>query len=501
MSQAPVGDVTRQAEPAPPSPHATRPARARAIMAKLATRPWLLAWLAFLPMAVLRAGTLAEADTFWEIRTGLLTISQRAIPAVDPFSWTMRGKPWTLNSWGFNVLLALAYKLAGLPAVAWVCAAWVMAIAALVLVLAKQLGATASVAGVGLFAASPLLTGWLTARPQLADYVAVMALVLLLRQIADGRHPGVNVLAVGMVSMAWVNLHAAALLGVIITAACAVLTAMRRDHRRVALWLIGAAVAALAGMLINPYGIGVIGQTAQVQTASAGIMVEWQHVNPASPVQDLTLTLGALALVLAARRRDVVLAAALATTIAGSIFAVRLLPFVVLTGLPVVAAWASAPSHVVLRYARSRRLMFYRCGAIGALTLVAVAVPSLTHIGRPNLATYPVRIVRAIPPGCRVFTTDLIGGFVILERPDVPVSLDTRNTLYGRQLLLAEERILHGAGNLTSGLAGAGCVLVPPASGLARRLDNDQSWQIKATEPPAAVLFVRRPRLPPPRSQ
>jgi len=320
--------------------------------------------------------------------------------------------------------------------------------------------------------------------------------VLLLRQIADGRHPGANVLAVGVVSMAWVNLHAAALLGVIITAACAALTAMRRDHRGAALWLLGAAVTGLAGMLINPYGFGVIGQTAQVQTASAGIMVEWQHVNPASPVQDLTLTLGALALVLAARRRDPVLAAALATTIAGSIFAIRLLPFVVLIGLPVVAAWASAPSQLVLRYARSRRVMFYRCGAIGALALIAVAVPSLTHIGRPNPATYPVRIVRAIPPGCRVFTTDLIGGFVILERPDVPVSLDTRNTLYGRQLLLAEERVLHGAGNLTSGLAGAGCVLVPPASGLARRLDNDQAWQIKATEPPGAVLFVRRPRLP-----
>jgi hypothetical protein len=230
-----------------------------------------------------------------------------------------------------------------------------------------------------------------------------------------------------------------------------------------------------------------------VHTSSAGLIAEWQHVNPASPVQDLTLALGVLALVLAVRRREVVLAATLGTTIAGSIFAIRFLPFVVLAGLPVVAAWASTPSQAVLRYARSRRVMFRRCGAIGALALVAVAAPSLTHIGRPYLATYPVRIVRDIPPGCRVFTTDLMGGFVILERPDAPVSLDTRNTLYGRQLLLAEERVLHGAGNLASGLAGAGCVLVPPTSGLARRLDHDPAWQIRATEPPAAVLFVRRP--------
>lgn len=64
---------------------------------------------------ILRAGTLAEANTFWQIRTGLLTINHRAILRADPFSWTMAGKPWTLNSWGFNVLIAGTYRLAGLP--------------------------------------------------------------------------------------------------------------------------------------------------------------------------------------------------------------------------------------------------------------------------------------------------------------------------------------------------------------------------------------------------
>src|SRR5579863_5892321 len=42
------------------------------------TRSWFLAWLAFLPVTVARAGTLAEPDTFWQVRTGLLTISHGA---------------------------------------------------------------------------------------------------------------------------------------------------------------------------------------------------------------------------------------------------------------------------------------------------------------------------------------------------------------------------------------------------------------------------------------
>lgn len=91
---------------------------------------WLLAWLALLPLAALRAGMLAETDTFWQIRTGLLTIAERAIPSVDPFSWTAYGESWRLNSWGFNIVVGMAYRVAGLPGVAITCAAMVMAVGA-----------------------------------------------------------------------------------------------------------------------------------------------------------------------------------------------------------------------------------------------------------------------------------------------------------------------------------------------------------------------------------
>lgn len=42
-----------------------------------APRARILAWPAFLPITLLCASTLAEADTFWQIRTGLLTIRHR----------------------------------------------------------------------------------------------------------------------------------------------------------------------------------------------------------------------------------------------------------------------------------------------------------------------------------------------------------------------------------------------------------------------------------------
>jgi hypothetical protein len=459
------------------------------VRAALGRSAWLLAWLAILPLAIFRAGILSEADTFWEIRVGLLTIAQRAIPAVDTFTWTVRGKPYFLNSWAFNVLLAAGYRLGGLPGVAVLCALITLGIVALALTLARSLGASAAAAGVAFFLAAPLLAGWLSARPQLVDYAAVLVLAMLLRRIEQGHSRWGAVALAGLLAVVWVNLHASALLAIAVAGASAVILLVRRA----ASWryAAAAAIAAAAGCLLNPYGIGVLHQASQVQADSTQLITEWMPVDWASPAQDLTLAVGVGALIIAWRRREAVLTAALAVGLAGSLAAVRFLPFVMILAIPMLAAFASNPPDAIRQYLASRQVMFRRCGALGLVALMALAAPSLTHIGRPAPAIYPVAVVAAIPHGCRLLTTDLIGGYVILARPDVPVSLDTRNNLYGPRLLLAEERVLHGAGDLSRGLAGAGCVIVPPSYGLARRLRHDLQWQARAAEP-AGILFARR---------
>jgi hypothetical protein len=456
--------------------------------AETGRRAWLLAWLAYLPVAVMRAGTLAESDTFWQIRAGLVTIDHRAIPGADTFSWTVYGKPWPLNSWGFNVLIGLAYRLAGLPGAAWACAGLVMAAAGVTLLLARQLGASPFLAGGLLVLTAPLLIGWLSARPQLVDYVAIPALVMLLRRIAAGREQARWVAAVGLVTVAWVNLHAASLLGVAIAGASALLLLATRSTRGGGLWCGGAVVAALAGSLLNPYGAGVFTQTAQVQSASAGVVTEWQHINPASPTEWLIVVLGVAALIVAIRRRDRVLISALAITAPGAVLAIRLLPILALVAVPAVAAAGSHP--VVIRYVRSRRFMLTLGAAAIESVFVALAVMNLTHIGRPLAAYYPGRVVRAIPRGCRVFNSYLVGGYVILERPDVKVSLDSRNDLYGPKRVIAEQEVVRRGGNTATALAGAGCVLVPAHSGLATQLYRNAGWRVRAREA-AAVLFVR----------
>jgi hypothetical protein len=469
----------------------TAQASGRELQRVAGRRAWLLAWLALLPLVIVRAGVLSEGDTFWQIRIGLLIMTHHSIPAHDTFSWTMHGQPYFQNSWGFDVLVAIAYRLGGLPGAAAFCALITLGIIALVLAVARALGASATASAIAFLLAAPLLISWLTARPQLTDYAAVPALILLLRAIDRGRLRWGAVALTGLLTAVWINLHTAALLAVAITGATAAVQFVlaRRDSR----WryAVAATAAAAVGCLANPYGIAVLHQASQVHAVSSGIIAEWAPFDPAIPSQDLTMAVGLAALVVAWRRREAVLLAALVVLLAGSIEAIRFQPFVVILAIPLLAAFASVPPDPIRRYLTSRRLMFQRCGALGMAAVVVLAAPSLTHIGRPDPNIYPAAVVARVPRGCRLFTTDLIGSYVILARPDVLVSLDTRNNLYGAPLVAAEERVLHGQGNLVRGLAGAGCVLVPRSYGLASRLRHDAQWRVRAADQ-VAVLYVRR---------
>ncbi|WP_343986513.1 hypothetical protein [Terrabacter terrae] len=463
-------------------------ARQRSERSKTSRLSWGLAWLTLLPLASLRAGLLAETDTFWQIRTGLVTLANHAIPRVDPFSWTARGEPWTLNSWGFNLIVAMAYRLAGLPGVALTCAAFIMLSVALAFLLAKRLGSTPWIAAATLFVVAPVLIAWFSARPQLLDYVAVLVLALVLRRLVDGRAPTACVLSVGAVAIMWVNLHSASLLGVAIVGGAAALMLARRSTRRRGYTCLAAAAAALAGSLVNPYGVGVFAQTAGVKSASTDVVTEWQHADLTSFTQVVMLLLGLAALAIAVRRQDPVFTSALGVTFVGSVVAIRILPMLVLLAVPVIAAALSVPA--VVDYARRMRLVLVPGATIAVVALAAAAVPSLGHLGQPDAALYPTDVVRQIPLGCRLFNSYQIGGFVMLERPDVPVAMDSRNDLYGADRVVENDRLVRGQGDLEAGLAGAGCVLVPPSSGMAKRLQGDPRWRLRTSEP-AGALYVR----------
>ncbi|VXB69930.1 hypothetical protein [Aeromicrobium sp. 9AM] len=458
------------------------------VAAGVRRHPWFVAWLSFLPVLFIRAGTMAESDTFWQVRTGILTLSHWSLPTTDPYSWTALGRPWRLNSWGFNVVVGALDHIGGLAAVALGSEAIVAAALWVVLLLAKRRDAHPFVAAVSVHVAILLLFTFLSARPQVVDYLAVLLIVLLLDDLIGSRgRPWRLVAAIGIVSVLWVNLHATTIMGVGLIGAVAAGTYVLPSTRSRTPWCLAALLAALAGMLANPYGVDVVRQSFEVADASTESIVEWQRLDLGDPGQLLPLLVGVLGLVIAVRRRDVLFIAILAATSVSALYALRMLPFATLAALPLVASAAS--TAVIKDYIHSRRVMLTQ-GVLPLMALLLVlAAPVTTHLGRPDPDTYSAGLVAQLPQGCHLFNSYPTGGFVILARPDVRVSIDSRNDMYGERLVNSADRAIKRP--RAADLAGAGCALVPSGSGAARWLSRRDDWR-RVDSDAIAVLYVRR---------
>ena len=463
---------------------------------------WAGALAALVPLALTRAGVLAESDTFWQVRTGLEILSSGAIPAADPFSWTAAGRPWQVNSWAFDVLLALAYRAGGLTAVSLAGAVLALGAFAAALLLARRLGATALTAALVFLPGSVFLVGWLSARPQLADYVAVPVLLVLLGRILSG--PGLEavpvsgprrrewawaVAGIAVVQAVWVNLHGAAPLGVAIVALAGLAHGVDSRWRGGRpLWLVYAASTGAAALatLANPYGPAVFGQLGRVRAESAGIR-EWGGLTLFDWPEVVMLAAAALAVAVAWSGRSRWLAAVVGALGLAGLLTLRLAPIAFMVALPVLAAGLARSEPRT--WPRPRAYLAVAGVAIVLATLVVRGVAATTHLGRPN---YPVAAIRALPPNCRLFNGYALGGPVILLRPDIPVSLDSRNDVYGDAAIRSTLELEAGPTDTAARLQrlGVTCVLVRPDTGLAERLRTDPDWNELVRER-GGVLFLR----------
>ena len=78
----------------------------------------LLLGLAVFALAAFSPAVLNDGDTWSHVATGQWILAHGAIPRVDPFSYTFAGQPWTAHEWLAEVLMALAFRVAGWGGVA-----------------------------------------------------------------------------------------------------------------------------------------------------------------------------------------------------------------------------------------------------------------------------------------------------------------------------------------------------------------------------------------------
>lgn len=228
----------------------------------------------------LLAGTLsnrplADPDIGWHIRTGEQILATHALPHTDPYSSTMRGRPWFAWEWLYDLVLGILYHSCGLNGVVWLCAVLVAATFTILLsqILKRGTGLLLAIGLVLLAEAATMIH--LFARPHLVSWLFVLLWFVALErwercakgsQKASSKESPPRWLPwfFPASTLLWVNLHGEWLFGFALLAiytlasaveslrtqdAFAAIRAARRARAMAWAWVVSAAAT-----LVNPFG-------------------------------------------------------------------------------------------------------------------------------------------------------------------------------------------------------------------------------------------------------
>ncbi|MCB1019650.1 MAG: hypothetical protein KDC27_06955 [Acidobacteria bacterium] len=223
----------------------------------------MLAWLFF--GAAGAQSLLADGDAGWHIRLGEMLIANRALPATDPFSFTMAGRVWFAWEWLSDLILGAVHMVGGLPGVVLLAGVVIAATMAMMLRYMLWLGVNFFLAvGATMMIGGVSTMHWL-ARPHMFTWGLLLATLWLLE--ADRRKPSKRVWLLIPITAVWVNLHGGFVAGVVTVGAFGAGVALEQlwaarqadgkwswfippAARRYGLLLAGCAAATL----LNPWG-------------------------------------------------------------------------------------------------------------------------------------------------------------------------------------------------------------------------------------------------------
>lgn len=219
-----------------------------------AALPWLVSLGVYATVLILGQRLLNDPDSYSHIEVGRWIMAHGALPASDPFSFSMHGAPWITFEWLSEMVYAGVYALSGWPGVVVVAAAAIaLAFGLLTFFLLRELSPTLTLLMV--IAAVILSAPHMLARPHvLVLPVMVTWAAALVRCMDRGGPPPYWALPLLVL---WANLHGSVVLALGLIGP-AVLEALLREGRSgwshvLLRWLPFAALA-LAASCLTPYG-------------------------------------------------------------------------------------------------------------------------------------------------------------------------------------------------------------------------------------------------------
>ena len=433
-------------------------------------RLWLLLAVG-LPALVCLLVPVPAVDLAYQARAGEEILRTGLIPAVDTYTFTVAGSPWTDQQWLAQVLLALGFRAGGWELLVVLRAVLVSASFGLLAATAMAKGAHPRTAAILSLLAFALAAPALALRPQLFA-IAIFALLLLL-VARRRRNPRVVWLAPLLV-IAWANIHGSFVLAPMLLGYAWLddLVRGRPSRAPFALLLVGTAAT-----LVSPFGIGAWGYAAGIgaNPAIAGQVTEWQRTTPFTVPGFLFYLSAAAALALAVRGRaalrwpDWLWLAAMFAIGAWAVRGLAWWPFgavFVLGGLP-DALWPALSGEGARRASRIPAIVAVLLGVliVAALPWWRPADPVTGRIGILSYAPsgIAVELRRIAPAGTRVLAAQTWTSFLEWAVPDAQYFLDSRFELFPADAWADRATIAAGGPDADAVLARRGVdVLVLP---------------------------------------
>ena len=435
-----------------------------------------------------------DGDVRWHIAAGQWMLDHRAVPRVDPFSFTFAGQPWMAIEWGSQLIFGSAYRVAGFGGVAAVVTAALVALHLVIIAEARRWVGPLGIA-ITVILLNLILIPMILARPHLLGWVmlAVWLRLLLRAREANCTPP----LIAAALMILWVNLHGSFAIGLVFAAWFALDACLEAEWRWPVVrgWLLFGIVSAI-GAMVSPHGIhGFLFPLEVAQLKTLPLIVEWRPSDWArTPYFFVALGIAALLMAWRGVRLRPVMAGLLALLLLLAFHQMRhqaVLAIVAALLLP--RAMGRNERAALFADAQQQRLV--TVGLASALTGLLL-FRMLTPLVPADNGANPKAAIAALPadlrtaPGLNGYS---FGGPLILA--GIKPYIDGRQDIYGDAFFADYKRILDGDGAAFDRAARRyklqWTMLPPSYPALIGRLDSDPAWQ-RIYADKVAVIHRRR---------
>jgi hypothetical protein len=392
---------------------------------------WLVPALALFAIATtLRFGIrpVSDPDAWWHLKAGAYLLSHWKFNGPDP--WVpFSSRPFVLTQWLPEVVAQKGYELFGLPAVAWLrCAAMLALVSALVWA-ARQAG-DAVPAIIAALAALIGTGGSLSERPQLVSFVLLAVTVGAWWKTAGDLRPR---WWLAPMTFLWACSHGLWGVGVLIgLAVVAGLALDRRLDRRTAVRLLAVPALSVVAAALTPVGPRLVLTPFEVSSNAAQFVQEWQPTDARNLSAAVTLAMIALALlpwIRGTSARPWWQIALAGTAVVFTLAMMRTVPVGSIIAAPLLAS-SLQEQRGIPATPLTRRGTWAWIGLVTAAAILAMPIagalaqhPSGWPEGlHPQLAAIPAKTV--------VLNDFTAGGWLLWAEPQLTPVIDLRSEIY-----------------------------------------------------------------------